>query len=437
VVVALVIAAAGSATSRTSAGPTSAASESRVLGISQRLPGGRLAWFDRRNLRKLPGRKAPLRYHGGSWAFSADRSVLAVAACDEQTIPSIRFVNARVMRVLGDVTVSETANCVSGLTWLRSDRMLALASRWATGEAEVAVVDPADRRFVRTTRLPGGVAASARTPDGLALLLETPNALSAARIAVVDAEGVVRTATVDDVLVGTVVDEESSDYRSRTVSPGFAVDPDGRRAFVVPDSGPVVEIDLRTLAMSRHELDRASFLQRVLRWLTPAAEAKVMEGPVRQAVWLGDGLLAVSGADYSLVTNKSGERLMRIDAVGARLVDTHFWQTRVLSPGSSNLVAAPLGLLVAEGGGWDPLRERSSSPGILGFGRDGGLRWKLHPGEDRWIDATSDTSYGYVYLGDGRAEVVDLASGKVVRTLRRDEQLNPWPQLLGAQTSSW
>ncbi len=404
-----------------------------MLGISQQWPGGRLAWFDPLTLRMLPGRKALLGGHYGSWAFSADRATLAIASCGDHRSGRIRFVNARSMRVLGDLELSRSfSDCTSSLTWLAPRRLLAVVQ----GGMSVVLVDPVARRVLRREALPASPWATGRTREELVLLLGNHGSFAPARVAVVDAEGLTRIATVDRILAGTVVEEGSSEYRSRSIQPGLAVDPEGRRAFVVPHEGPVAEIDLRMLAVSYHELDRPSLFGRVLRWLTPDAQAKVLEGPMRQARWLGDGMIALSGVDYSVTAKANGEPQMVAAPAGVILVDTRSWRTRALDHEASGF-AVGAGLVVAQGGRWDSGQERGQGPGLRAFGIDGRERWRLHPGEYRWLDPAG--LVGYVPLGEISTEVVDLVSGSVLATVRWDGE-NPTieqPQLLAAQVSDW
>jgi hypothetical protein len=96
------------------------------------------------------------------------------------------------------------------------------------------------------------------------------------------------------------------------------------------------------------------------------------------------------------------------------------------------LTTAP-GMVIASGGGWNG--QEVYGPGLLAFGLDGNEMWRLHSGKQSWIDAAG--SVGYVYPAPGIAEVVDLATGRVLRTIKRHERQNPWPQLLVTQASSW
>jgi hypothetical protein len=391
-----------------------------VLGLSFASEQTKLAWFDPLTLTELRGRKAPLAGYSGYWAFSADRSVLAIGRCNR---PGIRLVDARAMRVRGDVELWPYPGCAARFTWLRPDRLLATVALGR--QAELMVVDPLARRVVRHVELPTpAVWASGRTSDALALLLVAgEGTIAPARLAVVDAEGALRSVAVDRIVAGSVVDEGETP-QSRIVNAGLAVDPTEGRAFVVPASGPVAEVDLETLEVSYHELDPASLLGRFLRWLQPSAQAKgPSEGPTRQARWLGNGLIAVSGTDHAFVRDANGEVENTSTPAGLRLIDTRTWTTRMLDPDASDFVLGP-SILVAHDG------LRSSHPGFRAFGFDGGERWRLPASPDRYLVPAGPL--GYVYLSGTKAEVVDLATGKVLRTI---VWKGTWPQLLAAQSS--
>jgi hypothetical protein len=429
------IAAVLGATESESARPVEATKvPAAVLGISYESASstGTLAWFDPLTLESLPGRKAPLGTVRGSWSFSADRRVFAIGSCGDTWRPRLRFVNARVMRVLGDVRLPSGYECAGALSWLSPSRLLTVV----TGESSsaVAVVDPAARRLLRLTKLPGSPWSTGVAGDQLVLLFGGQGVFAPARIGIVDTEGRLRTVTVDEVRIGSIVDDSSGDHHARTISPGFAVDPEGRRAFLVPAAGRIAEVDLRTLDVDYHELDRPSLLGRLARWLEPSAQAKVMEGPVREARWLGDGLLAVSGSDYSYSKNQAGEYQVSQKPVGVKLVDTRSWRSRMLSRGS-NAFAVTSGLVIAQGGEWDSARERTIGPGILAFGLDGAMRWKLT--SSSWLDPVGSFGVGYLWRSETRMDVIDLATGAILRSLDRRNDTNPWPQLLAAQSSGW
>jgi hypothetical protein len=407
-----------------------------TLGIAVRgraftLPSASLAWFDPMTLRVLPGRKAPLAGHVGSWAFSADRSRLAIASCTDETgvATGIRMVNARSMHVLGDVRLGQY-QCVNALTWLSPRRMLALAR--ASNDATLIVIDPVSRRIVRRVSIPAYPWAIAHSREDLVLLYGGSESYAPSRLLIAAANGDVRSVSVERVLAGQVVEEQGvNDDLVHVVRPGLAVDPEGR-AFLVPASGAVAEIDLATLAVAYHDLTHPSLLHRLLNWLTPAAQAKAADGEEREAAWLGEGKIVVSGSDYSIVRDAKGVPSTVATAAGTTLIDTHSWRGQTLTDGGSGFAIAP-GLVIAEGGTWNGGGQESFAPGLEAFALDGRRIWQLHAGEARWIEPAG--MIGYIHDEDGHAEVVDLAAGQIVGTLTRNDR--QWPQLLVGQSSAW
>ena len=408
--------------------PAPSSASRALLGISFRTANGALAWFDPMTLAPLKGRKAALGRHVNSWAFSADRSRVVFGSWQ---VPELRFVNARTMRAAGDLRVLRGAGHVDVLKWLRPDRLVALVNDEPS--ELIVVIDPQARKVLRRVVLPRPVWGTSRVGNELVLLLgSASNSFQPAQIAVASADGDLRVTTVDRIRIGTVVDEQSSDYRGRTLHPGFAVDPDGRRAFLVAPDSTVAEVAIDSLDVRYHELDRPSLFGRIARWLVPAAQAKEVEGPVRDARWLGGGLIAVSGTDFSLTKGPDGKERQLARAVGLTLVDTSSWRSRVLDQGASEVLVAG-DLVIAAGGTYESNDDGGEPPGIglVAYGVDGRERWRLHPGERRWLSPAG--GLGYVYLDDKHMEVVELATGRVVKTLERDGQ--PWPVLLTGQDS--
>jgi hypothetical protein len=258
------------------------------------------------------------------------------------------------------------------------------------------------------------------------------NSFAPSQLLVADANGNVRSVSVGGVLAGQVVEQQNvNDYLVRVVRPGLAVDPEGR-AFLVPASGAVAEVDLATLAVSYHDLAHPSLLRRFLDWLTPAAEAKAVDGEEREAAWVGDGKIVVSGSDYSIVRDAMGVPSTVATPAGTMLIDTHSWRAQMLADGSSGFAMAT-GLVITEGGTWNEGDQKSHGPGLEAFTLDGRKLWQLHAGEARWIDPAGVV--GYIHDDGGRAEVVELAVGDIVATLTRND--GHWPQLLVGQSSNW
>jgi hypothetical protein len=76
-----------------------------------------------------------------------------------------------------------------------------------------------------------------------------------------------------------------------------------------------------------HDLtEPVSLLGRLRDWLEPAAHAKMVDGPDRNAVWLPSGLVAVSGNTYA----SEGDTL-DVTPAGLSLIDPSDWSTRRVS----------------------------------------------------------------------------------------------------------
>jgi hypothetical protein len=139
-----------------------------------------------------------------------------------------------------------------------------------------------------------------------------------------------------------------------------------------------------------------SLLSRLRGWLDPAADAKISFGWSREADWLGDGLVAVSGSDYHGLSSTPA---------GLKLIDTEAWGVRTLEPGASVHRLAE-GTLFALGGTRDGKTETETGmecERVLDRGREDALDeesvW--------WLDAAG----GYVYVpgpGDDPSTVRDL-----------------------------
>jgi hypothetical protein len=367
-----------------------------VLGIDwSSTTSARLAWFDPSSLAR---RKAPLAGHTLPWAFSSDRSRLAVAG--QEDAKQLRFVNARTMRVLGQVPI-RYAGDVRFVTWVGPDRVLAYVQAFFDGK--IAVVDAAHTRLVRTTTLSDRMAyGGGRFAGGLALLLGKYDGFSPAVVGVIDADGAVRTVTLDRISVGT--SQPGTESRFETRRPGFAVDPAGRRAFVVDADFTVAEIDLDTLAAKYHSPGT-----RLL--------AKAVNGPSREARWLGNEMLAVSGVDYN------GDE--RGTAVGLRLIDTNTWTRRLVDPNVAWFDVGD-GILV----GTRPWQDGSHHYDVYGF--DGRLRYGLDV--ERLQSLSVQGAYAYLCTTAGdMLRVLDAPTGASLTAVRRPV----CPTLLYGQSSDY
>jgi hypothetical protein len=379
-----------------------------------------LARLDPRTLRPLPGGRLKLP---GSWpmlAVAPDRSmaVLGSEAGDLTVIDLLR------LRRLGTVQTGLPGAAAFGWGWVGPSRLLLIGTSHEAA-TEVLVVDVGTRRLVRQQRFGGVVQGYARLPNGLALLVTPANAIGRARLVVADAG--LRTVTLAEINAGfkQFDDTDGSGPRMEQALPGIAADPVGRRVYVVPGNGPVAEVDLATLAVTYHRLGRsASPWQRLARWWAPPAEAKILFGPSRNALWLGDGQLAVTGYDGSA----KGQH-MEVPS-GLELIDTRTWTVRQVDRRSSSAVLAA-GRLLAFGTAFGTGPDGANQGfGLTLYGP--GDRQPVHrfgAKQVGWVQVNGDLAY--VQLLDANLSdlegyaVVDLRSGHVL-----DKGTGNLPELL-------
>jgi hypothetical protein len=366
-----------------------------LLGIvGDRVLYQQLVEFDPATLRRLGG-GVPLAGHRAGWSFSPDRGLLVLGRSRERCGPTtLRLVDVAQLRTLGDVPVG-TGSPVTATGWLGRHRLVAvLAPSPCEGarRAQVVVLDAEARRVLATSTLDGSVLGVARAPGRLVLLLAPANRIGAARLAVVERSGELREQTLEAIPAGTTP--------SRLSRPGLAVDGTGARAFVVSAGDRLAEVDLRSLRVGYHEL--------VARELAKYRRA----GPIREALWLGGGLLAVTGTNVGAANGADA-------GAGLRLVDTRSWTFRTLDPEVSSAQLLDGRTLVA---------YRPNA--LLAYSRDGHERYRLFEGAPVGrVAAIGGRGVATV----GRSTVVfDLASGAVGRTVSQPL----WELLLGPAAPS-
>jgi len=389
---------------------------------------GKLVRIDPETLAALPGKRVTVgsggcaSRQGGTacwtvppWTASRDGQFLVVAQNDPARM--LRFVLVNPTYVTWDLPLD--SGPIGALAWLARRRMLALEE--IAGERQrLIVVDFRSQRIVARRPLNGSVAQLARTRKELVLLLAPPQSIGPARVALVDARGALRFVRLTRILAGSKLLGSGSNHRVDARSPGFAVDPLGRRAFVVGQD-LAAEVDLRTLAVSYHTLGRRpSLLARLWNWLEPAAAAKRVSGYDRRAQWLGADLIALSGTD----SGGNGE----YRPAGLFTIDTRDWSVTVIDRDATSFRVAG-DLLLATGSGME-----TTPIGLVAYGYDGTRRFHLVKGEQAWLAEIYD---GRAYIGiAGGAQplrIVDLATGQIVGT--RQQPL-PW-LLLGAGSGWW
>lgn len=179
----------------------------------------------------------------------------------------------------------------------------------------------------------------------------------------------------------------------------------------------VAEVDLRTLQVAYHDLQQTtSVLGRLRDWIEPTAEAKgASDGSVRDADWVGEGLIAVSGWDDHASFDAEGHQTQTTTAGGVALVDTQGWSKRMLAPDAT---AASLAgdLLLVYGSRWNSWAGSFDGVGLSAFDRAGERRFRLF-GAKPVGSVEVVGQHGYVRFDDSyscQGRIVDLGSGRVL-----------------------
>lgn len=407
-----------------------------VPALVSRWDGTRLTAVDEETLRPV-GRPSALLGFVDTWAFSkASPSLLAAAtrASDRDEQAVLRFVNVASRRLVKRTV--PLGGYARALLWARPDRVVAIVGDCCSQTSRVVVVDPGARRVLSRSDLPGSISLSVRGRDSLVLLLTPSGQIGPATLAVVAADGSVRSVALGRVSAGTVFSgEDTGDPVGKTRIPGLAVDRDGGRAYVIQPDGPAAVVDLATLTVSYHDLSGSrSLVKRLAAWLTPAAQAKGANGPTRAATWLGDGLIAVTGVDEHAARNANGTLDTSMTPAGLAIVDTRDWTIRSLDPGADS--ATPVdGLLLATGSRWSTGESQPKGMGLAAYGADRSLRFHVLAGRAAGV-VTALAGRAYVSIstdtGAPVVEVVDLAAGKVV-----GERSSDLPTLLLGDGPAW
>jgi hypothetical protein len=391
----------------------------------------RLARIDPATLRALPGRSQPLP---GvlAWAASPDRSRLAVAECGRGSscrglvqlfaMPSMRPLGRRI--AIGPPAVA--------LSWDGNDRLLVLAGHCCAGSAEVVTLAARSVTMTGRLRVPGTVVRFALSKTGFVLLTAPRNRIGVADLIVADGRRL-RTVKLTRIEAGLVPGSLRNAAISTDRFPGLAVDGSGRRAYVADPDGTISVVSLGSLRVSYHRPGTSRTLfQRLDGWLEPVAEAKGDRGPWRQAQWLGDGLLAVTGTDAHATGSVSGNVIsetLHERPAGLEIVNTRTWQQHTLDP-KADMVTVTNGLLLATGTRWDvtPGENRTSGQGLIAYDAQGRVRFRLFAGRSVYVNVVVDQrAFVTVTAPSGHQHEysVDLGTRNVTATPDAE-----WPWLL-------
>ena len=354
------------------AGTAAAAQPERVLAVEWEADGGKLRWVSPTTLR--PVGPAVLNVGGAPAklvATSPDRSVAAIGGGERGRL---RFVRLAGLRQLGRVLWLGDGFVLDGV-WAAPQRLVVLLGG---ARPQVITIDPTARKVLRREELEGTTMATVRAGSRLLSLLAPRDRIGPVQLAIVGADGSVRTIAIPGITAG-VTPPASADDVARYASPGLAAA--GSRAVVLGRES-LVEVDLETLDVRERRLDPR----------TTARAEKRIEGWDRHAVWLEGDSIAYGGWSAA-----GAERT----TIGVHVADVGTGATRTLDPRASTVRRAGETLL-AHGSG-----------SLRGFRLDGSPRFELLAGEDTGYLQVAGR---WAYVGSGnstRFTVVDVQAGLV------------------------
>lgn len=330
--------------------------------------------------------------------YSRDRTAVALGGNTGRVI----VVDAATLQVRVNVRVALPDDGVRVVSWPARDRLV--LTSYGAGftrpyeRSRVIALDPIrgevvfSQLFRGAYALQGGATRSGRVP----FLIVSSHELVPPRIVVLEADGTMRTAALGRLRAGRTW----KSYRRR--SPGFAVDGQEERAFIVDPSGRVAEVRLGSLAVRYRKV-------RGLVSKNPALPDRR-----RTATWLGSGRIAVSGNDddeprfYSPVDPNAKEPPSSYTPFGLRILDTRTWQQSVLDPRPSRFEWLR-GRLVA-------YTPRHAGPGVtmFAFDRNGHFAYKIRSRKDTYYLQAFD---GRLFLMNPRwqgLQVRDARDGRLL-----------------------
>jgi hypothetical protein len=307
----------------------------------------------------------------------------------------VRVVDVSRMKLLSKGTGRRLGWSIDPISWPTSGRLLALEWHQRLPGNRLVVIDPVARRVLRRTPVEPLSCWEVAGRD-LVAISSSPESIGPARVLVIDPNGAMRSVALDRIPAGGRMEGSEEDPTYRLASPGLAVDPVGRRAYVPGQAPLLAEIDLDSLTVTYRELASSRSL---------AARTKVVTGWTREAAWLGDGRIAVAGAEYDG---------LRSTPSGLVVIDVGSGTVRTVEPRSSVSLASR-GIVLAAGGTYDGQTEVESGMGITAFAPDGEQFWHALGDQAVWW---AQAAGGYAYVAGPDAypptvRVIDLANGAV------------------------
>lgn len=387
-----------------------------LLGMAFPHGTNRLVWLDPLTL-KVKGSQSLNLPAFSTWRQSPDASRLVFSG----HAGTLRFVDANSLRMIGTVRLPGFTD--PDMAWATPRTLFVFDT------LSIAAVDPVTLRVKWRKRLPTaftpfGPESEASTPSGLIFLLSPMDgSVGATTLVSVDLAGRFRSIVLPQIQSGATQDPSGASLFTGS-QPGLAIDPVGGQAYIVGGTGTVAQVDLSTLAVSSHNQPR-----------TLAHADKVLSGPTREAIWLGDGLIAVTGENDRAWLDANHKYQETVSPAGLTIIDTRTWTTRLVDPGVSAVTVAG-GTLLASGESWDTTTGTSNlnptGEGLNAYTTAGTLAFHLL-GQTPVQQVRSANGLAYAWQlptnpkRPATTTVFDSASGQVLHTITTTARLAPVP----------
>jgi hypothetical protein len=356
-----------------------------------------LLHVDARTLAPVDARSIALDLPNGPLLRSPDGTALAISIG-----AGLVFYDTVRMGKIATLNVNSFAR-LTPVAWPTPQRLFVLGSKGAY--EEVLVVDAATYTVAAQVPVPDGNSTVVPLADGIAYLAWPSTAIAPARVVFVKSDGTSRAVTLKRIQAGIRWHMVRGVQVAEIRQPGLTADPVSGTAYLVGAKGMAAEIDSKG-TVTYHPIGPVS-ARRLAR------VEKSLNGPTRYAHWLGDGRLAVAGANATatVLPNKSIRETW--EPAGVAVVDTRNWSSRMIDSSASWFVMGDGALVM------------STARVVKAYATDGTLRFSTAVDDNTGYVVSFG---GYVYvMGAQRDTVLDLASGAVVA-----EVPNPHLYLLGA-----
>jgi hypothetical protein len=346
----------------------------------------RLGYVDPATLR-LVGRSTQVGYYTGPSARSPDGTRLALGRT--YLHDGLRIVDVKRMRTIRAFRL--TAGVPDALAWVAPRKIVV-----AENGLSVVAVDPATGKQLWRRAVPVPYDSVVKSADGFVLLSaphDYEHAIGPTALTTVSATGVIRSVVLDRILTGAREPDENNPVGTQRRA-GMAVDVAGNRAFVVGAGEPIAEIELGSLAVTYHGGTRTL--------------SKLLDGPEREATWLPNGTIAVTGYDGRVSKDARGDVTESQTPAGLTIVDVRDWSSRLVDASTDSVVVAG-DLLLAYS--W------FQGAGLGVYGLDGSARLHALDGSIQSVQAVQGMAFATMANGTGwKLAVLDLATGRVVST---------------------